>query len=224
MEYFNDYSPWIRFSDIQWENKGLDPFLKRFSQDEIICYQQQFSDFVYLIKEGRVRIFVYGIDGDEQCLTIEEKGSLFGELSAIDGLPHFSSATAIVDCMIYEVPKKYFLKRVHADPEIMEILLQSLTKKIRVLSANILNLTLKNSHQRVATYLLKLAHSHGHIVDNTCKLSMKFTHQEMAHLTGLNRVTVSNIMSDLINKAIIHKTEGYVVIKDLEKLCLLANE
>ena len=47
---------------------------------------------------------------------------------------------------------------------------------------------------------------------------MKFTHQEMANLTGLNRVTVSNIMSSLTTMGLISKVDGYMVIEDVNKL------
>lgn len=54
--------------------------------------------------------------------------------------------------------------------------------------------------------------------DDTYRLQIKFTHQEMADLTGLSRVTVSNILSSMTCKGIIEKQDGYLIIKNLDAM------
>lgn len=218
IDYLHYYSPWIRFENIKWDEPNLSSYLKSFKPNEIIYHQQQYDDYVYLVKEGRIRICIYSVEGNEQCLTIAEEGSVFGELSAIDGLPNFGTAISITDSEIYVVPKPVFLELLFFNDDMVMKILQSLVKKVRVLSANIQNLTFKDSYSRVITYLVKLAYSHGSFDGNRCKLNMKFTHQEMANLTGLNRVTVSNIMSSLTTMGLISKVDGYMVIEDVNKL------
>lgn len=217
-EYLHHYSPWIRFDANIWDEVNLDPYLKSFKSNEIIYHQQQYIDYVYLVKKGRVRICIYSVDGDEQCLTIAEEGSIFGELSAIDGLPNFGTALSITNSKIYVIPKNTFLESISSNSELVMKLLQLSVKKIRVLAANIKNLAFNDAYSRVITYLIKLAYSHGSFNTNKCKLNMKFTHQEMGDLTGLSRVTVSNIMSDLTSMGLIEKIDGYTVIKDIDRL------
>ncbi|NLJ79260.1 MAG: Crp/Fnr family transcriptional regulator [Tissierellia bacterium] len=212
------YSPWIRFKDIKWDEPNLASYLRSFKPNEIIYHQQQYDDYVYLVKEGRIRICIYSVEGNEQCLTIAEEGSVFGELSAIDGLPNFGTAISLTNSNVYVVPKPFFLELIFFNDGMTMKILQSLVKKVRVLSSNIQNLTFKDSYSRVITYLVKLAHSHGSFDGSRCELNMKFTHQEMANLTGLNRVTVSNIMSSLTTMGLISKADGYMVIEDINKL------
>ena len=145
IDYLHYYSPWIRFENIKWDEPNLSSYLKSFKPNEIIYHQQQYDDYVYLVKEGRIRICIYSVEGNEQCLTIAEEGSVFGELSAIDGLPNFGTAISITDSEIYVVPKPVFLELLFFNDDMVMKILQSLVKKVRVLSANIQNLTFKDS-------------------------------------------------------------------------------
>ena len=218
LEDLYNYSPWIRFDNINWNTSNFETYLKMFSANDVIYHQQQYSDYVYIIKKGRVRLSIYSKDGNEKCLTIAEKGSMFGELPVLDGLPNFASATTIVDCEIYLIPKDVFKSIFINDEEILDKVLQSLVRKIRILSSHVEDLSFKNAYSRVSSYLIKLIHTHSTKTDDVYRLNIKFTHQEMADLTGLSRVTVSNIMSDLISDGIISKKKGFITIKDIEKL------
>jgi hypothetical protein len=46
----------------------------------------------------------------------------------------------------------------------------------------------------------------------------------MANLTGLSRVSVSNIISDLQSKSILKKMDGYLLIKDIETIMTYLND
>ena len=52
------------------------------------------------------------------------------------------------------------------------------------------------------------------------KFTLKYTHQNIADLTGLSRVSVSNIISKFQNLGILKKDsfDGYIIIKDPERL------
>lgn len=201
-----------------WNKLDLNLYLKTFSVNTIIYHQQQDSEFVYIIKKGRVRLSIYSKEGNEKCLTIAEEGCMFGELSILDGLPNFATARTIVNCEIFLIPKDTFTEVFMYNPEVSKKVIQSLVRKIRTLSSQIEDLSFKNSYSRVASYLIRLAHVHAAVIGKTFRLNIKFTHQEMADLTGLSRVTVSNIMSDLVSSKCISKVNGFIIINDIDKL------
>jgi len=213
-----DYSPWIRVDDVNFEELDYDKFKRTFKKNEIIYLQGSVVDYVYIMMEGRVRIFVTSKDGSEQCLCIVERGVLFGDLAAIDGLPNYAGAICVVDSNVLRVPKEIFLSDLFANPSLNRLVLNSFAKKVRVLSNNLTNLNFADASSRVKSYLLKFAFAHGEFLDNKCCLREKFTHQEMANLTGLSRVAVSNVMSEMLSKNILEKKDGLIVINDIHKL------
>jgi len=221
MEYefdIKDYSPWIRVDNVPFGELNYSEFEKTFKKNEIIYLQGSVEDYVYIMMEGRVRIFVTSKDGSEQCLCIVEKGILFGDLAAIDGLPNYAGAICIVDSLVIRIPKERFLLDLFNNPSLNRLVMNSFAKKVRVLSNNLTNLSFADASSRVKSYLLKFAFAHGDFLDNKCCLREKFTHQEMANLTGLSRVAVSNVMSELLNEKILEKRDGFIVINDIHKL------
>ena len=57
-----------------------------------------------------------------------------------------------------------------------------------------------------------------HHTEEGYNLNIKFTHHEMASLTGLSRVSVSNIISDLSSRGILKKENGYLIVKDINAI------
>lgn len=192
--------------------------LKTFPSKKIIYVQQELSSNVYLIKSGRVRLSILHKNGSEQSLTILEEGCAFGELSVFDDLPNFGTATTIVECKIFVIPNKVFKQMLLMDDELSNIIIKSLVRKIRTLSSLVEALSFKNSYSRVASYVLELVHSHSDYISGTYKLNIKFTQQEMADLTGLSRVSVSQIMNYMVDNQIIKKSNGYLVINNILEL------
>ncbi len=93
-----------------------------------------------------------------------------------------------------------------------------LARKIRLLSSQIEGLSFDDSYFRVANALVYLTEQYGLKTEKGCRIQLKFTHQEMANLTGSCRVTVTNIFRALSNQNIIQKENGFVIVRDVGKL------
>ncbi len=94
-----------------------------------------------------------------------------------------------------------------------------MAKKIRLITTEVKQLSFNDSNYRVCYALSNLVSQYGFKTpEGYYKLSIKFTHQEMANLAGLSRVSVSNILLNLTSEGIIDKEDGFVVIKDLDAL------
>jgi len=55
------------------------------------------GDELYIVRTGKVEIFIRNVAGEKIVLTVAEKGDLFGELSMLDSLPRTATAVAIED-------------------------------------------------------------------------------------------------------------------------------
>lgn len=213
-----NYSPWLKIDDYNWDSltKGKKGFA--YKKNDVIYHQQTYTDFVYLVKSGRVRLSIYSKDGREKSLFIADKNCLFGELSAFDNLPNHATAMAVAESEVYHIPKTLFIECLKVDHDLSLKTIEILARKNRLLAAQIEDLSFNDAYTRVAIALIKLSLSYSSDCSDGNKLEIKFTHQEMANLLGLSRVSVSKIMSDFIKLSILEKKDGYIVLKDVKKL------
>lgn len=214
-----EYSPWITMPDVDWSSvtEGLQP--KLFKKNTIIYHQKDKPDYVYLVKKGRVRLDIYGFNGEKISLFIADQGTFFGELSPIDAMPNMCSATAATDSLLYAIPTSAFIAEVNRNHAFACNILQMMAKKIRLISMQVGQLSFNDAYYRVCYALSNLIRQYGKKEsDDTYRLRIKFTHQEMADLTGLSRVTVSNILSSMTCKGIIEKKDGYLIVKNLDSV------
>src|SRR5262250_2079562 len=71
-----------------------------YKQDERIVSQEDKTNDVFFIVQGRVRITNYSAAGKEVSFREMGVGEIFGELAAIDGLPRSASAIALSDTLL----------------------------------------------------------------------------------------------------------------------------
>ncbi len=216
MDRYMDYSPWVTMPDTDWSTviKNLQP--KLFRKNSIIYHQKDKPDYVYLVKKGRVRLDIYSFNGEKISLFIADQGTFFGELSPIDSMANMCSATAAIDSLLYSIPVSTFMAEINQNHEFACNILKMMAKKIRLISVQVRQLSFNDSNYRVCSALSNLVHQYGKPeADGSYQLSIKFTHQEMADLTGLSRVTVSNILSALTAEGILGKQDGFLIIKNL---------
>ncbi|MEK8022894.1 MAG: Crp/Fnr family transcriptional regulator [Candidatus Hydrogenedentota bacterium] len=67
---------------------------KSYQAGEEIFAQGQPGDSFYIVKSGRVKIFIESGDGEEIVLTESKAGDAFGEISLFDGGPRTATAVA----------------------------------------------------------------------------------------------------------------------------------
>lgn len=213
-----NYSPWLKVEDYDWHPLTRDKKPVFHEKNSVIYHQQTYTDFLYIVKSGRVRLSIYSKDGREKSLIIADKNCLFGELSVFDHLPNYATAMAVTDSYVYCIHKDQFIEHLKSDHELSFKTIEIMARKNRLLASQIEDLSFNDAYSRVAIALVKLALTYGTLPDDNNKLEIKFTHQEMANLLGLSRVSVSKIMSDFIKLNILEKKEGYIYLKDLNKL------
>jgi CRP/FNR family cyclic AMP-dependent transcriptional regulator len=213
-----EHSPWLKLEQIDWSDitSGLEP--KLYKKNASIYQQQNFSDYVYIVKSGRIRLSIYSHNGEEKHLIIADEGCIFGEISILDGLPNYANSTAIVDTYLYLIPKERFSEELNRNHDLCLRVMRVLARKIRLLTSQIEELSFDDAYYRVVDALVHLAEQYGIKTEKGCRIQLKFTHQEMADLTGSCRVTVTNIFRSLSDKKIIKKENGYVIVRDIDKL------
>jgi len=159
----------------------------------IVLSEGDESDCLYLINEGRVKIYASDDQGKEVILSLEGPGEYFGELALIDQKPRSASVLTLEDTWLTVVCRSEFEKCLSEHPQLAVKMMRPLVDRIRFLTRNVKNLALLDVYGRVARALLNLAHEENGIGI----IKQRLTHQDIASMVGASREMVSRIMKDL---------------------------
>lgn len=177
--------------------------VRKYPKSTVLVSEGELSDSLYIILDGKVKVYVSDEHGKEVLLNILGKGAYFGELSLIDDEPRSASVMTVEHSRIVVVSKSDFQHCLAAHSEIAFELISALVKRVRALTGSVKNLALLDVYGRVARTLISLAHNQ----DNKLVIQQRLTHQDIASMVGASREMVSRIMKDLT-------TGGYLEIKD----------
>ncbi|MEW5919871.1 MAG: Crp/Fnr family transcriptional regulator [Bacillota bacterium] len=208
------YSPWFRRGVACWEPVFEKCPQKSVRKNSIIFSQEEVNESVYFIHKGRVRLSSFDKNGNEKSIVIVSEGNIIGEVSAKERIPAIVTATAVTDCTLFYMPSDLFSQKVLASPVLSERLILELMYLVRILTGHIRDISFMDASERVVTYLFKLSNNYGLDTPQGRKITIRFTHQEMADLTGTCRVTVSKIMKSLDKSKVIKKIDGHLYILD----------
>lgn len=185
------------------------PMVRIFNKNKIIYTQSDTADNFYYLKKGKVKIFIVSENGTEKTLSVIGKGAILGEASFFDGQPRMSSARALTRCELVSVSKNLLTEMIRRNPDTALELLHLQARTIRMLSAQIDSMSFIDAKGRIAQFLLQSA-------DNTD--TVYATHEEIASIVGVSRVTVSKLTSRLAEDEMIVTGYRSIKIQNKERL------
>ncbi|MDH3898771.1 MAG: cyclic nucleotide-binding domain-containing protein [Deltaproteobacteria bacterium] len=97
--------------------------LHGFSAEEIIMREGDPGRSIYVILNGRVRVFTRDYEGNEEELAILEKGQFFGEMSFLTGKSRSAYVSALDTSMLMELSFTSMRKLIRGNHKVRKILL-----------------------------------------------------------------------------------------------------
>lgn len=182
--------------------------LKQFKKNEIILYEEDTNEFMYVILLGKVKVVRTTEDGKEIILAIHKSGSFFGEMSLIDGKTFPASVIAIENVQIALLAKKDFFSIVFLHNKVTGNLLKILCTRLRRCWDTIQLLNFNNASNRTKMLLLMLTEEHGEKTPEGTILNIRLTHQNISDMTGLTRESVTRVIDKL------QKQKEIIVLKN----------
>jgi len=168
--------------------------LKTFRKNETILYEEDTSEFMYIILSGKVKVIKTTGEGKEIILAMHNSGSFFGEMSLIDGKTSPASVIATEDSVVSIISKNDFYSLLFSHKKVLENLLKILSSRLRTSWDTIKLLNFNNASQRIRTLFFMLAEEHGRRTPEGIVLNANLSHKEISEMTGLTRETVTRVM------------------------------
>lgn len=171
---------------------GSHGIARTYPKNTIIVTEGDKTDSLYIILEGRVKVFVSDVEGHDLVLSTQGAGEYFGEMVLDEG-PRSASIMTLEPSRFLVVPKSDFRDFVARNPAFALSLIEKLIGRARALTASLKSLALMDVYGRVARLLLELADDTG----GKLAISQRLTQQEIASRIGASREMVSRILKDL---------------------------
>ncbi len=194
LENFKKIELFRSLTDEELRQIGNKIVVKRFDKNEIILYEEDTSEYMYIILDGKVKVIQTTEDGKEIFLSMHQSGEFFGEMSLIDGKTSPATVIATARSTIAIMSKKDFYSLISTHRKLLHNLLFILCSRLRESWEKIQLLNLKNASQRIKILLLMLSDKYGAKTSEGITLNIKLTHQEIADMTGMTRETVTRVI------------------------------
>lgn len=183
---------------------------RRHAKNSIIINEGDDTSSLYIIIEGRVKVFLTDESGKEVVLNTQSAGEYFGEVSLFDDGLRSASVMTLEDCQFAVLTKQTFIQLITDNPTLSLSIISGLTQRLRALSENVRSLALMDVYGRVARTLMDLSVEQ----DNGDRvIAESLTYSDLANRVGASSKMVSRIMQDLKKGGYISKESQKIYIK-----------
>ena len=191
---------------------------RTFRANEVIFHRDDPGQVLYVIRHGKVKIYITSPDGQEVSLAVFGPGEYFGELALLDGQPRSASAIAIEPAETFALQRNDFINAVMRHPRIAVQVMHVLSHRLRQTDAMIEDLLFLDVHGRVAKKLLELAELHGERTADGIRIDMRLTQGELAAMVGASRESVNKVMGYFTDKRFLTTDKYRITITRLADL------
>ncbi len=190
--------------------------------NDIIYMQEDDSTNLYLILKGRVRVFNINPMGEEITFEFLNKGRIFGESSFFQNSLRPTTVMAVNEVELISCYLDDLYPYLSESKELTIALLQLLSQTCDYMTSLLKKAYTYNRYEKIASFLLEQT-----ITDNINKgiinSTLPYTHEEIATLVGLSRVTVTKVLNDFVKKGYIKNKYRKIIILNKKALAQLLN-
>ncbi|WP_199119413.1 response regulator [Pedobacter sp. ASV28] len=206
---------------------GLDELKRLFSErkirhikkKQIIYYEGDSVNGIYLIASGRVKTMKIAEDGRELLISIFGPEEYFGVAALLANEDYKETAEAMEDTSLCLLPRELVQELIGKYPDVASKFINILANSVLESEQQLLQLAYYSVRKRMAELLLRLRHRSGE--DDLTKLNI--SRDNLASMAGIATETVSRILSDFKEEGIIAKDLGQLIILDQQKLEKMKN-
>ncbi len=167
---------------------------RQYPKNTVIINEGDHADSLYLIDQGRVKVYCSDKNGKEFIMNTLEPGDYFGELALLDDDRRSASVRTMEKCTFRIIYKEDFQRVISQHPNIAKVLMRNLTRSVRKLTDKVKSLALQDVYGRVTKVLTTMARPRE---DERLFIAERLTQQDIADRVGASREMVARILKDL---------------------------
>jgi CRP/FNR family cyclic AMP-dependent transcriptional regulator len=166
---------------------------RNYRKNTIIINEGEIGDSLYVLLDGKVKVFASDADGRELTYGVITAGDYFAEMW-LDGGPRSASVVTLEPCTCSIIGRDALREHLTAEPEFALDLVARVIRRARAATETARNMALLDVYGRLVATLESY---HGPAGADAPVLLQDLTHQALASRVGASREMVSRLLKDL---------------------------
>lgn len=190
-----------------------------FERGQTLYTPQEKSEWLFMLKKGRVRIYRVSPDGREFTLTVVNAGTVFGEMALTAQRLENAYAEAMEPSVICAMKRQDLERLVTEKPQVGLKMMRVLSERLSIADNRMEDIALKEVPARLAGFILQLVEEEGVVVTGEgYKIPIRYTHRQLATVVGSKRETVTKAFSLLQQAGAVELKRRRIYVRDIEAL------
>ena len=168
---------------------------RRFPKHTTVVEEGLPGDYMYVIRQGRVKVTKASEDGREKIMQFMETGDFFGEMALLSNDPRSASVKTLEPSVLLALSRRDFIEQLRQSPDLALAVIGELTDRLRETNEQASSMSFQGVKDRTRGLFERIARTDpardGH------RLTPAMTHQQIADMIGTSRETVTRAIKQL---------------------------
>ncbi|QNK71294.1 Crp/Fnr family transcriptional regulator [Variovorax sp. PAMC26660] len=189
---------------------------------DVLAREGERHSYFYLLRSGFVHSTLQRSNGAEFLLEIFGPGAIFGEGPAFANRPRPTTTRVVAPAILSRYLPADITQKFSTMPELAASLIQLLGFKNQMVVEKLAGVASAAPKERVVDLLLRIArlqsNSEFPLTQESKNFQVDLTHEKIAAMTALSRVTVTRTLNLLSREGVIETRAKQVIIHDASAL------
>ena len=220
LSYLRDVDIFRDLDHAEVEALGKRTPMQRVQAGTVFFSPEQAAEVLFILKEGRVRLYHLSADGKALTTAVLEPGTIFGEMAMLGQRLHQSYAEALSPCLLCLMSREDVKNMLLSDPRVATRIAEMLGQRLISAEQRLSDFAFKNLPQRLASLLLQLARPPKTRLFRAASglPEVRYTHVALAEMVGTYRETATKILNEFRAQGLIELKRGCIALLDIEGL------
>jgi CRP-like cAMP-binding protein len=172
-------------------------FVRRLARGQILFTEGEPSEHMYLVRSGRLRVYVASPRGEELVLAVVGPGESLGELSVLDRQPRSATVDALEPAELIALAGDDARELLETNQQALHAVAIALAAGMRRLSGTAADLVFLDLPRRLAKLLLAEAETR---TDGSLVSQLAMSQTGVAARLGVTRQSLNRALATLVNR------------------------
>ncbi|WP_026691031.1 Crp/Fnr family transcriptional regulator [Alteribacter aurantiacus] len=193
--------------------------LYHYKKGEKICSQGDVINHLYLLVEGKIKIYTESPQGKTLVLCFKKPLEAIGDVEYVRKCRVINTVEAVTNSQLLTLPYRAIEEHGATSAPFLHFLLKVITVKFHI-DSNFTNFNLLHPVEtRFASYVLNVSPANGEEAEELATSNMV----DVANLLGTSYRHLNRVINKMINENWIERTNGYIRMVDRDRLKELAD-
>jgi CRP-like cAMP-binding protein len=196
--------------------------LLQLDNGEMLCSSGETLQFMYFLVQGKLKIYSVLDNGKSVLLRFNRPLSVIGDLEYLTDYPVKNNIQSLAPSHLLGIKITDLRNEFGDNPRFLKFLIKNLSHKLYTISnSTSINLSYPLENRIAGYFIATISDENNSPLIHEIKTS-KFT--EIASLMGTSYRHLVRVINQFIRDGVLDKENGFIVIKDMERLKELAGD